>query len=94
MEILALRLVKVPSLPRWYALGVLLYLGEQRQSGVTGALLRFAVDTADPERRRCAVEAIGKIADPNVRTKVEAERARVARIGGFWPPELDHLVGL
>ncbi len=105
VPIMALRLVMVPSLPRWYALGVASYLGEQRNRTATSALVRFAVETrepaglgrprprspADEERWRLAVDAIKEIADPDLRSKLEAERACLARRGRRLPVDIDAL---
>ncbi|QDE86276.1 hypothetical protein [Myxococcus xanthus] len=89
VEVLALRLVKVPSLPRWYALGVILYLGQQRKASVTEALLRFAIETRTPERRRYAADALRAIGDPELPRKLAAERARLATRAEPLPAEVE-----
>ncbi|WIG93441.1 hypothetical protein [Myxococcus sp. SDU36] len=89
VEVLALRLVKVPSLPRWYALGVIFYLGQQRKASVTEALLRFAIETRIPESRRHAADALRAIGDPELPRKLAAERARIAAHAEPLPAEVE-----
>jgi hypothetical protein len=85
---LALRLAKEPDWPQWLVAGTLLYLGEQKDSATTAAILRFAIITPYPDRRAPARDALAQIADPALPSKIaDAQRWADARKLPF-PPEL------
>lgn len=91
VELLALRLVKQPTWPRWCTLGVLLYLEQQRRATSTDALLQFAADTGDAEARSLALQALRAVADPAQPAKLQALRQRLAAAGRALPAELEVL---
>lgn len=90
-EFLSMRLVKGTDWPRWRALGVILYLQDQRLTTTTAPLIRFAADTKDDSLRKAAIDAIKKIHDPDLQKKVAAERQRLEPQKRLLPPALSDL---
>ncbi|WP_437781629.1 hypothetical protein [Sorangium sp. So ce1097] len=67
-------------------MAVLFYLREHARPSITEVLLRFAAGTQDDERRGAAIDAIRAARDPDLRAKIEAERAHQAALGrGLHP---------
>jgi hypothetical protein len=86
--LLALRLIKCPQLPRWYAFGVIAYLVRERTPESTDALIYYVLGEPKQDRRRQAAAALITAADPLLYTKLRAARIRVFAVGDGWPEEL------
>jgi hypothetical protein len=90
-EPLAVRLVKQPEWPRWQVMAVLLHLQHQALPATNAALIRFAVQTADPEARDVAVETVLASQDPELLGKLTGEHQRLHAQGAALPVPLDDL---
>jgi hypothetical protein len=80
-DLMAVRLAKSPHWPRWKTFGALLYLEQHKPRLATAALLRFAVEAADEEARELAVSTLRDIRDPDLASKLQAERTHQAGQG-------------
>ena len=86
--LLALRLLKEGGWPRWQVVGVLFYLEAHPDPITTSAVIRFAIETSEPEWRRYAVEALEKYTDPALAAKLRFEIARANTLKLPIPPEV------
>lgn len=90
-EVLALRLVRVPSAPEWRARTALAYIERHPTPTVTEAVVRFATTTQLPQHQAAVARTLAAIDDPAMGSKVAAERERLARSGRSLPPALASL---
>lgn len=88
VDLLALRLVKGTDWAPWLVGAVTSYLEEQKRPSATAALLRFAVETREPEYVEWAVDAIRAANDPDLVTKLADEKARCQKLGLRFPGDL------
>lgn len=88
-DLLMLRLLKTPDWPRWCVLAVLYYLESQKLPQLTGALVRYVVESREGEYSARALEVLRATDDPSLPDKVAAERRR--REGQPLPPGLAQL---
>jgi hypothetical protein len=86
--LLALRLVKESDWPHWQVTGVLFYLEAHPDPTTTGAVIRFAIETTDPEWRGYAIETLQKYTDPDFGKKLKYEIARANALKLPIPPEV------
>jgi hypothetical protein len=87
-KLLALRLLKQDNWPHWQVVAVIFYLGVQKDPEITGALLRFAIQTEEAEWRGFAIEAVRAIKDPELPAKLAFERQRAKDLRLELPGEL------
>lgn len=86
--LLGLRLVREGGWPQWKIGGVLLYLEAHPDPTTTGAVIRFAIETADPKSRSLAIEVLEKYTDPDFGKKLKYEIARANALKLPIPPEV------
>ncbi len=91
-NILGIRIIKLPELPRWYVLAVIFHIKSQTPPKATNLLLRFAIETNNEEWRNAALEAITEIQDPQLNVKIAEEKSRLASSGRGLPEFLDALI--
>lgn len=77
--------------PKWLKQALILYLQHQKIPSTTAGLIRFAVETDDPELRDSAIDAIKSIPDRELPGKIEAERRRAQTQGKKFPAALEVL---
>jgi hypothetical protein len=91
-EFLAVRLVKSPGWPSWQSEGVLLYLREHKVASTTAPLIRFAVETQREPWRAIAIEVVKAANDPELASKIVAERQLAERQKKDFPKALSDLL--
>jgi hypothetical protein len=90
-EWFALRLVQVRNMPDWRVRAALGYIERHPTSTVTGAVIRFAGATEVPAQQALAARVLRRISDPQLSSKMAAERTRLAALGRKLPPAVTEL---
>lgn len=91
VDLLLLRLIKDPELPRWRIRGVLLYINDHPQKDTLSAFVRYTAEVENDEYRDTAIEGLKPLRGDDLNQQITAEHRRFEDKGKDFPPELTAL---
>jgi hypothetical protein len=94
VELMALRLLKLPDWPAWRRRGAMLYLKQHAQPTHTEVLALLAAQARDPAEQDLAVQAVLQLQpqDPQLKPKLQRVQVGLAQQGAGLPSPLKALL--